>query len=239
MKNLSKIVLIAIMSAIIYTAPSFAIVLDKDYLQSKISEDLNNKYKEKNPDGAIVVKNVPEVSVDLKGSTLTIDTICDFSTQGKTKIAKVILTENGITLRTIAVPIEIISYDSVLVATKDISRGETLTSLNTRFEKRNIKNNIGNIIAENYDYSNLSSKKIFKAGEVLDKRYLVKQTAVYRSNPVTAIFQSGAIRLSLEVIALENGGIGDYIKVKSKEYNKIYQGKIINSNQVLIQIWGI
>ena len=46
------------------------------------------------------------------------------------------------------------------------------------------------------------------------------------------------IKLSIEVTALENGVIGDYIKVKSKEYNKIYQGKVINSNQVLIQIWG-
>ena len=124
MKNLSKIVLIAIMSAIIYTAPSFAIVLDKDYLQSKISEDLNRQYRQNNPDGAIIVKNVPQVSVDLKGSVLVIDSFCDFTAIGKSKIAKVVLSEEGKVLRTIAVPVEVVAYDMVLVTTREIARGE-------------------------------------------------------------------------------------------------------------------
>jgi len=236
MRNLSKIALIALVLTFTNVAPCCAVVLDKDYLQSKISEDLNRQYKQNNPDGAIIVKNIPQVSVDLRGSILMIDSFCDFSTKGKNKIAKVILSEEGKTLRTIAVPVEVVAYDMVLVATREISRGEELNSNNTRFEKRNIENNVGNVIAENYDFSNMASRKSLKAGEVIDKRYLVKQTAIFRSAPVTAVFQSGGIRLSLEVIAMENGGIGDYIKVRSKEYNKVYQGRVINTNQVLIQI---
>ena len=239
MKNLFKTFLIAFMVLLGNVMPSEALVLDNDYLQAKITEDLNNKYKKSNPDGVIVVKNVPQVSVDLKGSTLMIESTCDFYSQGRNKIAKVVLSEDGRVLRTIAVPVEVVAYDMVLVTTKDIQRGEELNSSNTRYEKRNIENNIGNVIAENYDFSNMTSRKILKAGEIVDKRYLVKQTAVHRSTPVVAIFQSGGIRLSLEVIAMENGGIGDYIKVHSKEYNKVYQGKVISSNKVLIQIWGI
>jgi len=239
MRKMSKTALISIILATAFALPCDALVLDKDYLQSKITEDLNNKYKQNNPDGAIVVKNVPTVTVDLKGSTLMIESTCDFYSQGRNKIAKVVLSEDGRVLRTIAVPVEVVAYDMVLVTTKDIQRGEELNSSNTRYEKRNIENNIGNVIAENYDFSNMTSRKILKAGEIVDKRYLVKQTAVHRSTPVVAIFQSGGIRLSLEVIAMENGGIGDYIKVHSKEYNKVYQGKVISSNKVLIQIWGI
>lgn len=239
MKILSKIALIALIAfvpALTCGNSADAIILDKDYLQSKITEDLNNQYKLNNPDGAIIVKNVPVISVDLKGSKIGISTSCDFASAGKNKLAKVILTEDNNILRTFVVPVEIKSYDTVLVATKDILKGETLNSTNSRYEKRNIEYNSGNVISENYDYKNLTSQRNIKAGDVIDKRFLAKQTTIFRSSPVVATFQTGGISLSIEVTALENGGIGDYIKVRSKEYNKIYQGKVISSNQVLIQI---
>ncbi len=237
MKFLAKTTLIAMMVALLGGATCDAVVLDKDYLEAKISEDLNNQYKQKNPDGAIIVKNVPVVEVDLKGTALGLTTSCDFNSVGNNKLAKVSLTENGKVLRTFVVPVEVKSYDTVLVTTRTISKGEALNATNTRFEKRSITNSqAGNVIGENFDFRNMASQRPIKAGEIIDKRFLAKETAIYRSNPITAVFQSGGIRLSIEVVALENGGIGDYIKVRSNEYKKIYQGKVINSNQVLIQI---
>ena len=78
--------------------------------------------------------------------------------------------------------------------------------------------------------------KPIKTGDILDKRYVEKQVTILRSTPVVAIFQSGGISLSIEVTAMENGGLGDYIKVHSSEYKRTYQGKVISPNQVLIQI---
>lgn len=236
MNNLSKIALIVLMMAFYYAMPSSAIVLDKDYLQAKITEDLNAKYQKLNPDGAVIIKTLPMVNVDLKGSQLVIDTSCDFNKVGQNKLAKVMFMENGQTIKTIVVPVEIKAYDNVLVATKDIQKGEALNSSNTKFEKRSIGTNGANVIAENFDYSHMNALRTIKAGDVLDKRFIGKQTAIMRSAPVTAIFQSGGIRLSIEVTAMESGGIGDYIRVHSKDYNRTYQGKVISSNQVLIQI---
>ncbi len=236
MRLFSKTALTGFIMALAAAMPSNALVLDNDYLKAKITEDLNNKYQSVNPDGAVVVKSLPLVDVDLKGTKLTIDCSCNFGTFGKNKMAKVIFLEDNRILKTIVVPVEIKAYDNVLVATKDILRGETLNSTNTKYEKRSVEYNSANVIAENFDFSDMTSKRTIKAGDIIDKRFLGKQTAIFRSSPVVAVFQSGAIRLSLEVTAMENGGIGDYIKVRSKEYNKIYQGKVISSNQVLIQI---
>ena len=124
MNNLSKIALIVLMMAFYYAMPSSAIVLDKDYLQAKITEDLNAKYQKINPDGAVIIKTLPMVNVDLKGSQLVIDTSCDFNKVGQNKLAKVMFMENGQTIKTIVVPVEIKAYDNVLVATKDIQKGE-------------------------------------------------------------------------------------------------------------------
>ena len=238
MRNLFNKALISLIMAVAFASASNALVIDSEYLKAKVTEDLNNKYQQINPDGVVVVKNIPVVNVDLKGTRLAIDCTCDFNTLGKNKLAKISLMENGQTLKVVTIPVEILAYDNVLVATKDIARGESLNSINTRYEKRHIANNTQGVIGENYDYSNLTSQRPIKAGDMVDKRFLAKEVSIFRSNPVVAIFQSGGIKLSIEVTALENGGIGDYIKVKSKEYNKIYQGKVINSNQVLIQIWG-
>jgi len=227
---------ISLILAIAVATTSNALMLDSEYLKAKITEDLNNKYHNINADGVVIVKNIPSVSVNLKGTRLLIDTSCDFNTVGQNKLAKVSLIEGNQILRTITVPVEILAYDNVLVATKDIARGESLNTSNTRYEKRHINSNSANIVAENYDFSNLTSQRAIKAGDIVDKRFLAKQTTILRSSPVVAIFQSGGIRLTIEVTAMENGGIGDYIKVKSSEYNKVYQGKVISSNQVLIQI---
>ena len=236
MNKLSKIALIILVAAFCYMLPTSAVILDKEYLKAKITEDLNLKYKSANPDGEVIVKSLPTVNIDLKGSKLAIDTYCDFSKPGQNKLAKVTFFENGVTLRTIAVPVEIKAYDNVLVATQDIQKGEKLTSSNTKFEKKCVGLNVTNAIAENFDYSNMVALKPIKTGDILDKRYVEKQVTILRSTPVVAIFQSGGISLSIEVTAMENGGLGDYIKVHSSEYKRTYQGKVISPNQVLIQI---
>ena len=159
MRNLSKTLFITLVVAFMAITPCCAVVLDKDYLEAKITEDLNNQYKQNNPDGAIVVKNVPSVQVDLKGTTLDIATVCDFANSYKNKTAKVILSENGITLRTFIVPVEIKAYEMVLVSSKDILKGEKISLSNTKYEKRNISSNSANIIVGEYDFAkNLLSK---------------------------------------------------------------------------------
>ncbi len=239
MNNLSKTVL-AIMLGVI-TLPAFAAVtvLDKTFLQTKIEDELNYKYQQINPNGSVTVKNIPVVSVNNLTSTVIVDASCDFNSTLPVKNAKVSLLSNGEIIKTFFVQVEVTSPKYVLTAKYDIAKGEPLSEENTYFELKSTGYNSANAINQNEAYLGEVAQFPIKAGSVINKRLLAKKITIMRNSPVYATFQTGGIKLVIETVALENGSMGQYIKVKSKEYNKIYEGKVISENSVLIQIWGI
>lgn len=236
MNNLSKTVL-AIMLGVI-TLPVFAAVtvLDKTFLQTKIESELNYKYQQINPQGSVNVKNIPVVSVNNLSSNVIVDANCDFKSNLPVKNAKVNLLSNGEIIKTFFVQVETVSPKYVLTAKYDIAKGEPLNEENTYFELKTEGYNNTNAINKDENYLGEIAQFPIKAGSVINKRLLAKKVAIMRNSPVYATFQTGGIKLVIETVALENGSIGQYIKVKSKAYNKIYEGKVINENSVLIQI---
>ncbi len=236
MNKFSKTVLAVILGSI--TLPAFAAVtvLDKNFLQTKIENELNYKYQQINPNGSVNVRNIPVVSVNNLTSTVIVDASCDFNSNLPVKNAKINLLSNGEIIKTFFVQVEVTGSKYVLTAKYDIAKGEPLTEENTYFELKTAGYNVANAIKENEPYLGEIAQFPIKAGSVINKRLLAKQAAVMRNSLVYATFQTGGIKLVIETVALENGAMGQYIKVKSKEYNKIYQGKVIGENSVLIQI---
>lgn len=212
-------------------SPAFSAVLTKDYIQNTILEQLSRQY-----DGEIIIKSMPLVSVTVPDEKVIIETTCNFDSVSPNKVAKVQIISNGNPIRMFFVPLEVKNYQNVLVAVKNIAKDEPLTSYNTAIERRPITGNLGGFFTDEAEAQNLIAQMPLKAGQPIEKRYLTKKIEVVKDSIVTATFQSGGINLTIETQALESGGVGDYIKVKSKEYNKIYQGKITEYNKVLIQI---
>ena len=236
MKSLSKTIL-AVMLGVI-TLPAFAAttVLDKTFLQTKIENELNYKYQQINPNGNVSVKNIPVVSVNNLTSTVIVDATCDFNSSLPVKNAKINLLSNGEVIKTFFVQVEVTNPIYVLTAKYDIAKGEPLNEENTYFELKTTGFNPANTINQNDAYLGEVAQFPIKAGSVINKRLLAKKIAVLRNAPVYATFQTGGIKLVIETVALENGSMGQYIRVKSKKYNKIYQGKVVGENSVLIQI---
>jgi len=59
---------------------------------------------------------------------------------------------------------------------------------------------------------------------------------IIRENTISIIFKSENVSVTIPGVAMSNGSLGDYIKVKSNDYKKLYQGKIIGQNLVLVNI---
>ena len=79
--------------------------------------------------------------------------------------------------------------------------------------------------------------KIFQAGAVLDKKFLKSQPDIMRDTPVTMYFKSKEdLSIAVDGIAISDGNIGDTISVKNKKYNRVYSGKVVGANKVLIRI---
>ena len=58
-----------------------------------------------------------------------------------------------------------------------------------------------------------------------------------RDTPVTMYFKSKEdLSIAVDGIAISDGNIGDTISVKNKKYNRVYSGKVVGANKVLIII---
>ena len=103
-------------------------------------------------------------------------------------------------------------------------------------QRKEVSNLISHIIAPGELKKDVMTKRIFKEGEILDKRFLTTKPDVLRNQEVTAFFKSSGVMISISAIAQSDGNIGDYVTLKSPKYQKVYRGKVIGPNRVLVTI---
>jgi flagella basal body P-ring formation protein FlgA len=60
---------------------------------------------------------------------------------------------------------------------------------------------------------------------------------VARNGDVRRYFvANGAVMITIDGTAMADGMYGDYINVENKNYKKVYTGKVIGENRVLVNI---
>ena len=57
---------------------------------------------------------------------------------------------------------------------------------------------------------------------------------VARNQEIVALFKSSGVTISITAIAQGEGNIGDYVMLKSPKYQRVYRGKVIAPNRVLV-----
>ena len=83
----------------------------------------------------------------------------------------------------------------------------------------------------------ITTKKIFQKGEIIDRRFVKMKPDVARNADVRVFFVSnGSVMISIDGTAMSDGMLGDYINVENKNYKKVYNGKIIGENRILVNI---
>ena len=73
------------------------------------------------------------------------------------------------------------------------------------------------------------------AGMVLQPRHVQRKPVVFRNQVVQGTYQLRALNIRLELLALEDGAPGDFIRVRNKRSSKELRGLVIDSSTVRIQ----
>ena len=129
------------------------------------------------------------------------------------------------------------AYKEVLVAKTDIVRDQAITEENTTLKKVDCTNVIEYVLDKESLKKEMTSKKIFRTGEVIDKRFINVKPDVVRNTEVRVFFASNDnLMITIDAVALEDGLIGEWVNVENKNYKKVYKGKIIGENRVLVTI---
>ncbi len=134
------------------------------------------------------------------------------------------------------VPVTISVYGKVMVASHQLQRGSILTAADIKLSRNNLAN-----LSYGY-YETLSNgigmklKRRISAGTVLTPAMLTKPRIITRGQKVTIVAQSGSMLVRVNGKALDNGAIGDRIKVINIKSRKKLEGIITVAGEVKVDI---
>ncbi len=234
MKKLLTTALIMIVTAVCANAQT----VTSAEVKAQVAKQLQQGY-EKIAKGDVEVKitATPFASIQLPDGKVTYKI-----TQGGDKIIprdikRVDVYVNDAFVRTLNLPAQTFVYKEVLVANDFINREQAITKETVSVKKIDVSQKMDYVLSEQVLSKEMSAKKAFQKGEIIDKRFVKMKPDVERNMAVRIFFISnGAVMITIDGTALADGMTGDYINVENKNYKKVYTGKVIGENRVLVSI---
>ncbi|MCG3203052.1 MAG: hypothetical protein NFCOHLIN_02970 [Gammaproteobacteria bacterium] len=153
------------------------------------------------------------------------------SMQGRTNVT-VGVRCTGTTPWTVYVPVRVSAPRPVVVLTRPVPRGATLTALDIDVELRET-GGLGSGYFE--DPAAVLGKVLTRPGspgQVVVPTLVTGAVAVQRGQHVTLTANSGGILVRMEGTALADGGIGDRLKVKNNSSARVVEGTVLPDGSV-------
>lgn len=154
----------------------------------------------------------------------------------KNTIVRVSFYVNNKFQKTVCVPVKLALYDNVWITSQPINRDDAISPANVEQAKRDISHIAPTAARIGNDLSFTRVKKSFRTGEILDHRYIEKDPIVLRNSLVAIVFKSPEVNITISGEAMQNGRIGDMVKVRSKDFKKEYMGKVVDKGTVMVSI---
>lgn len=236
MKNLFRIILIV--SVLTFsTLKVNAAILSGSEVKKAIAEQVKEKYKSYTSaqlDVQVVALPFKDLSVpEGKVSYIIQSTMNKFVARDLEKVSVYV---NDQFVKAFNAPVVVKAYEDVLVSSGFINIGQPINSNNTVVKRIEISNVMSFPLRADALGKEMMAKKAFREGETIDKRFVKLRPDVVRNAIVSITFKTNNLTIVIDARALSDGVIGESICLVSKEYNKVYTGKVIGENKVLVEI---
>ncbi len=132
----------------------------------------------------------------------------------------------------VVVKLTVTLFKNVVVTTSDLQPGEALTDANLTLERRNV-GHLGNYYTDKNKVMGLIVKHDFMpAGTVVNEALVSVPQVVKRGNIVAIVAHNGPIQASSTGVALQNGGVDQFIRVQNLQSKRILSAKVIDATTV-------
>lgn len=132
------------------------------------------------------------------------------------------------------VVIELKKYATVPVLNRPLKVGDVVTEDAISTEMR-LMQSYQDAITDVKAVVGMQASRYLTAGQMLSSRDLKRETILKKGQMVKAIFGAEALEISITAQAEESGAIGDVVKVKNIDSNKMFAAKIIDRGVVRIE----
>ena len=238
MKKLFTTALIMISALGLNVQCANAQVISSADVKTSVAKVLETNYKKiSGGDVEVKVSATPFAQLQLPDGNVSYKVVSGGDKIVPRDIKRVDVYVNGAFIKTLNLPVQTIVYKEVLVASDFINREQTLTKDCTEVKKVDVSMRMDYVLSDKMLEKEITTKKAFQKGEVIDKRFVKMRPDVQRNGEVRIFFISnGAVMVTIDGTAMADGMTGDYINVENKNYKKVYNGKVIGENRVLVNI---
>lgn len=135
----------------------------------------------------------------------------------------------------IYLPVSVAVYAKVMVSTRPIAAGETVSRADVSWVEREVSTLAYGYLRSLQQPGGMRSRRSIPQGAVITSNMLEAGTLISKGQQITLRSNSGAIAVSMRGIALEDGSIGSRIKVRNLSSGKSLEGRVENANTVLLR----
>ena len=132
------------------------------------------------------------------------------------------------------VPVAAQLWQEVWVATSRIDRGQALSTAFLAIQKVDVLRERSPLVSAETDPSLLDLVTSVAAGRPLTRRDVIGRPVIRKGQVVEVVAQNGMLAISMKALALENGAMGEQIKLRNLESRREINGEVINENKVQI-----
>lgn len=221
--------------ALLLAAKASCATLEAQVVSREVKKNLIEQIKQTyNGKTEVEVTALPFKSLELPDGDVKIKAELNLQAISSPTIARVSILVNDVKVRTFGARVELKIYDKVWIAKSWIQKGSSLYSV--RLEEKEISSIQGGYVKQDSDPANYRARRNIRPGEVINTLSIEETPMIVENSPVSLIFQTSQVSVTVPATALTSGKRGDFIRVKSTNYKKSYVGKIIGENLVLVNI---
>lgn len=235
MKKIFNLTLIMILA--LSSLKANAVIINNNEIKSVISKQVADNYKNyTDAELSVDVVALPFNGLDLPNGKVSFIVKSSEDKFMARDLEKVSVLVDDKLVKTFNAPVVVRAYENVLVASTFINREMPINAGVVAIKKVEVSNTIGYQLKADSLGKDILAKKAFREGEVIDKRFVKQKPDILRNSFVTVFFNTNNLTVSIDAIALSDGAVGDNICIMSKNYNKVYTGRVIGENKVLVKI---
>jgi len=116
----------------------------------------------------------------------------------------------------------------LVAAKRNISRGEVLTADLLEYKSVDISKHLHSVEANISKVLGLSVKRELRKNDIISRRHLENKQLVNKDEHILLQINFANFSANVKAVALEDGQLGEIIKVKNLSSDKVVQGKVID-----------
>jgi len=136
--------------------------------------------------------------------------------------------------RSMTVTVDCRSYRDVVVTTRAIRRGTPLDTDALIVEERDVTSLKHGSFDALGDLTQLQAARPIGAGEVVSHRHVAPVPVVHRGDDIDMSVTTGSMSLVATGVAMQDGGVGERIRVRNLDSGKVVYGVIVDSSTIRI-----